>query len=99
MPSWVPGAGFQKLAVDFRGHLMEFINSPFEFVRTQMVWNIRRMLLATLNCNHEFQEAGTAESSFVHRHLESNKFESEEQQCQLKWTAGGLYAGGADTVG
>jgi hypothetical protein len=44
------------------------------------------------------QEAGTAKASFVLRHLESQRFDPEEQHFLLKWAAGAIHAGGADTV-
>jgi hypothetical protein len=33
----MPGTGFKKVANEMRKHLVDFINVPFDMVRTQMV--------------------------------------------------------------
>jgi hypothetical protein len=37
LPSWAPGAGFKKVAAKMRERVVEFINAPFDLVRSQMV--------------------------------------------------------------
>ena len=37
IPSWVPGAGFQKKAARWKGALMTMTEKPFEYVKEQLV--------------------------------------------------------------
>ena len=37
IPSWFPGAHFQRLAAEWRDHLTQMVETPFELVKKQMV--------------------------------------------------------------
>ncbi|TDL15494.1 cytochrome P450 [Rickenella mellea] len=36
VPAWMPGAGFQRIAAEWRQDMMNMVNQPFEFVKTGM---------------------------------------------------------------
>ncbi|KAG2067911.1 cytochrome P450 [Suillus decipiens] len=40
VPAWFPGAGFKRLAHEWRGALEEMVSAPHEFVKEQMVGGI-----------------------------------------------------------
>jgi hypothetical protein len=40
VPEWFPGAGFKRLAREWRGTLEEMVDAPYKFVKDQMVPNI-----------------------------------------------------------
>ena len=43
VPEWVPGAGFQKIAREYRKSAMSLLNDPFQLVKDQMVSTVNRM--------------------------------------------------------
>ncbi|KAJ7286148.1 cytochrome P450 [Mycena rebaudengoi] len=77
VPSWMPGAGFQRKAKLWATHLSEMIEVPFEFVLSSMA-------------------KGTTQDSFVSVSLREKP--SEDEISDLKWAAGSVYAGAADTT-
>jgi hypothetical protein len=36
VPAWVPGAGFQRIAAEWRQDMLNMVNQPFEFVKKGM---------------------------------------------------------------
>ncbi|KAJ6624514.1 cytochrome P450 [Mycena sp. CBHHK59/15] len=77
VPSWMPGAGFQRKAKTWSNHLTEMIEQPLAFAQDQMA-------------------QGLEEDSFVSLLLRDDPLESEVDS--IKWTAGSIYGGGADTT-
>jgi hypothetical protein len=95
VPEWFPGAGFKRLAYEWRQTLKEMVDAPYKFVKDQMV---TKHLWC---CDHELnvlQDVGIAPMSFTSNLLEGRILSSEEDHM-VKWSAASLYAGGADTVG
>lgn len=41
VPAWFPGAGFKRIAREWRGTLEEMVSAPHEFVKDQMVNNLQ----------------------------------------------------------
>jgi hypothetical protein len=41
VPAWFPGAGFKRMAREWRGTLEEMVSAPHEFVKDQMVNNLQ----------------------------------------------------------
>jgi hypothetical protein len=60
VPAWFPGAGFKRIAREWRGTLEEMVSAPHEFVKDQMVNDLQfydhalklkyHRLLASLLC-------------------------------------------------
>ncbi|KAJ7458861.1 cytochrome P450 [Mycena latifolia] len=78
IPDWFPGAGFKKIAKEWKKTLEKMAEEPYEFTKKQMA-------------------AGTAGNSVVFNLLDGKTLTSEEE-FDVKWMAGSLYTGGADTT-
>jgi len=95
VPEWFPGAGFKRLAREWRQTLKQMVDLPYKFVKDQMVTK------CLCCCHHELnvlQDAGIAPMSFTSNLLEGRILSAEEDHV-VKWSAASLYSGGADTVG
>lgn len=80
LPTWFPGAGFQRTAREWRHNLTSLAERPYAFVL------------------HQRSKQKDA-ASYVSRHLDLlNSPATPEEESVIKWTAGVMYAGGADTV-
>ena len=49
VPSWVPGAGFQKTAARWKAALVDMIEKPFQYVKEQLVKNLFLDLASLFN--------------------------------------------------
>ncbi|KAI0933847.1 hypothetical protein AcV5_005883 [Taiwanofungus camphoratus] len=81
LPPWFPGAWFMRVAYEWQWAIKRFHDFPFEEVQSQMA-------------------AGTAEPSFLSTHIEATTregYEGEHTMHDLKYAAGAIYAGGAET--
>ncbi|KAK7756776.1 hypothetical protein SLS62_001219 [Diatrype stigma] len=81
MPSWVPGAGFQRTARFFRDTIMETAQKPMEFVEHQMAAGMYQPSYVS----EEIERAGGLDKI------------TEDDRHVTKWSAASLYTGGADT--
>ncbi|KGO45758.1 Cytochrome P450 [Penicillium expansum] len=80
LPTWFPGAGFQRTAREWRHNLTSLAERPYAFVL------------------HQRSKQKDA-ASYVSRHLDLlNSPATPEEESVIKWTAGVMYAGGADTT-
>ncbi|KAH9849077.1 cytochrome P450 [Lenzites betulinus] len=85
IPGWVPGAGFKKIAVEWRKTLDRTIDWPFDFVKRRMTSEA-----------YYLQAAGTDIPNFTSENLAGGVCPDREEF--VKNVAMSLYAGGADTT-
>lgn len=92
IPSWVPGAGFQKKATDWKKSIDHMRDAPFKFVKDAMV--------SALEYTHSktpiFQQESTnAKSSFVSNAIHGIDPNSDiaERELIIRDAAGTAYAG------
>ncbi|KAF8987964.1 cytochrome P450 [Cyathus striatus] len=83
---WFPLATFHRIAAEWRKDMLEMVNRPFEFVKAGM-------------------REGTAPESFtsillsqLERDTKKGEGEREEKEDTIKWLAGTMFSGGADTT-
>ncbi|KAG2152859.1 cytochrome P450 [Suillus clintonianus] len=86
VPGWFPGAGFKRLAREWHEIVEEMVSAPYQFVKDQMVTDIRSFAIA----------AGIAPKSFVSDLLEGHTLTAEENDI-ARWSAVSIYGGGSDT--
>ncbi|KAJ5900079.1 hypothetical protein N7495_004823 [Penicillium taxi] len=87
VPSWLPGAGFKRLAQAWKNNLDNVANVPYAFVQQ----GFEQDNFYPSYLSHLFQ----ADESL----LNEKKGETETEKRRIaKWTAASLYTGGADTV-
>lgn len=96
VPSWLPGAGFQRKAASWRKTLTDMANIPHNLVKSEMVCT-RPIPDFRLVYMRDGQSKGTAAPSFTSTQLEAKTL-SEQEEDNVKWAAASLYSGGADTV-
>ncbi|KAJ7761965.1 cytochrome P450 [Mycena maculata] len=77
VPSWMPGAGFQRKAKVWADHVSQMLEEPFELVEKNLA-------------------QGSAQDSFVSVLLQQGL--TAEEISDVKWSAGSIYGGGADTT-
>jgi hypothetical protein len=77
-----------------RRNLLEFVDKPFDYVKSQMVCLKMIDIHSRLTCR---KAAGTAQSSFVARQLQTASFSPREEHL-LKWAAASFFIAGTDTV-
>jgi hypothetical protein len=99
LPSWFPGAGFKRLARKWARDTRILLDSPYEFVREQLVCRSSRLsgLVHADMINGNRQVAGTNTPSFVSSLIENQDLTLEEEYM-IKWTSLAIYGGGIDTV-
>jgi hypothetical protein len=95
VPSWMPGAGFQRKAASWRSTLQRMADVPHAFVKRRMVCVVCDQVVFSY-LNHQ-QADGTNVPNFTSGHLEQKNISAEEEDI-IKWAAASLYSGGADTV-
>ena len=101
IPSWAPGAGFQRKAANIKEKMKEIDEIGFNWAKEQVVrmsWRLRLHLLLML---FSFcQKSGDHIESFTSKGLQQENGESLNADAEdtLKWCSGALYAGGAITV-
>jgi len=101
IPSWVPGAGWKRQGEIWRQRLDTLSSVPHNWVKQQMVCNEPSLgSLASPSNSRSYQASGRFIKSFTSGHLQPNGMNmvDTEQEDIIKWCAGGLYAGSADTV-
>jgi hypothetical protein len=101
VPSWFPGAGWKRQGEVWRKRLDTLSSVPHEWVKQQMVCDYFPLGLNLAAGNDTIHQAsGSYTESFTSRHLRPNGeiIVDAEHDDIIKWCAGGLYAGAADTV-
>lgn len=92
IPAWVPGAGFQKKAANWKNYVMEMRDAPFTAVQKALV-SVANLVRAKLTPR---KDAGTASPCFVTHlmnDLNNGKDDAEEQVEIIRGCAGLAYAG------
>lgn len=83
LPEWFPGAGFKRKAREWRGLLDASADIPYAFAKEQM-------------------EKGSYQPSYISKLINSSKEDGkvidEEFDEAIRWTAGVMFAAGADTT-
>jgi hypothetical protein len=101
VPSWFPGAGWKRQGEAWRKRLDTLSSVPHEWAKQQMVCDYFSLGLNLAAGNDTIHQAsGNYTESFTSRHLRPNGeivIDAEHDDI-IKWCAGGLYAGAADTV-
>ena len=92
VPLWIPGAGFQKNALEWRRQLISMQDTPFAEMKRRMVCFFRgspELSLIFLKGN------GTASPSFCSYSLANidGQTDSKKQEYDIKSVAGALYVG------
>jgi hypothetical protein len=49
LPDWLPGAGFKRKAIVWRGLAHDFASKPYQFVKDEMVNNLTERLVILLD--------------------------------------------------
>ena len=98
MPSWFPGAGFKRQAMEWRRRFDFLSNVPHSWVKAQIV-----SVYSILNPAEKLIQAqanGKHVPSFTSQQLlrEDGSYPNAEEEDIINWCAGALYAGAADTV-
>jgi len=88
LPSWFPGAGFQKIAMKYRRHGREMVEKPFAFVQQQMAKGTAEnsYVANLLEELRQAKEIGDLSDSAA-----------AEEEASIKWSASVLYGAGAET--
>jgi hypothetical protein len=97
VPSWAPGAGFKRLAMEVKTTLGRVDNVPFTWAKEKIVSERLRQHHKSLNELTWQKVSGGHVESFVSKHLGDNT-QTEEEEDIIKWCSAALYTGGADTV-
>jgi hypothetical protein len=101
VPSWFPGAGWKRQGEAWRKRLDNLSSVPHDWVKQQMVCDYFSIGFNPVARNDMIHQAsGSYTESFTSRHLRPNgeTIADAEHDDIVKWCAGGLYAGAADTV-
>ncbi|KAJ6609810.1 cytochrome P450 [Mycena sp. CBHHK59/15] len=96
IPSWFPLAHFKRQGAEWRGILNSVSEVPHNWVKSQIARRSNSSNPSFAKYPIELQACGTNVPSFTSRLLRAGM--SEEEEDIVKWCAGALYAGAADTV-
>ena len=100
IPDWFPGAGFKRQAKEWGSQLYMQSLQPHNYVKRELVSQYV-IIEISLKCSaNVIQTAGTACLSFTSQLLSPEEGPPPDAHMEdiILWTAGALYAGGADTV-
>lgn len=93
VPSWFPGAGFQKEAVLMRHDLEELYDVPYGFVKREMVKSPLRSMTSVPPLTSNSQSSGAVPPSFVSTYLEEKVTPTAQEEELIKAAAASLYSG------
>ena len=101
IPSWAPGAGFQRKAANIKEKMKEIDEIGFNWAKEQIVrmsWRLRLHLLLMLFSF--YQQSGDYIESFTSKGLQQEDGEplNADDEDTVKWCSAALYPGGAITV-
>ncbi|KAF7981481.1 hypothetical protein HWV62_33529 [Athelia sp. TMB] len=100
IPAWVPGAGFQRRASEWKKRTEDLIHLPYAALKKEQV-RITILLGGFLNAEGlRYQAAGIDKPSFVSRSLSAIDALGNvaEQEGIIRDTAPMIYLGGSDTI-
>ena len=98
LPSWFPGAGFKKSAVEWKKLIEAFVNEPYEDCKQKIVSRLLSPPAPTLTSPRVTQQNGTATPSFTSLAFDKNENMTEQEDFDLRWTTNSMYTGSIDTV-
>ena len=100
LPSWIPGAGFKRYAVEWRKLIEAFVNEPYEDCKQKIVGRLLSPPppACVLTCPRIMQQNGTASPSFTSLAFDKDENMTEQQDFDLRWTINSMYTGSIDTV-
>jgi hypothetical protein len=97
LPSWFPGAGFKRSAVEWKKLIEDFVNEPYEDCKEKIVSEPQRERARVL-ISRVIQKNGTATPSFTSLAFDNKENMSEQEDFDLRWTTNSMYVGSIDTV-
>ena len=98
LPSWFPGAGFKKSAVEWKKLIEAFVNEPYEDCKQKIVSCLLSPPTPMLTSPRMTQQNGTATPSFTSLAFDKNENMTEQEDFDLRWTTNSMYTGSIDTV-
>jgi len=101
LPSWFPGAGFKRSAVEWKKLIEAFVNEPYEDCKQKIVSRPPFPPPAPalmLTYYWMTQQDGTATPSFTSLAFDKNENMTEQEDFDLRWTTNSMYTGSIDTV-
>ena len=97
IPSWFPGAGFKRSAVEWKKLIEDFVNEPHEDCKQKIVSRLPFSLAIPLT-SRMMQKNGTATPSFTSLAFDKNENMTEQEDFDLRWTTNSMYTASIDTV-
>ena len=98
IPSWFPGAGFKRYAVEWKKLIEDFVNEPYEDCKRKIVSHLSVSPARVLTPLGTIQKNGTATPSFTSLAFEKNENMNEQEDFDLRWTTNSMYTASIDTV-
>jgi len=99
IPLWMPGSGFKKNAIVWKRKMEEFVDRPFEYLKTSMVGAPSEIGNHTRIYIYYKQKTGSYKPSFCSTLLEDESMKGVDQfEFDLKWVANSMYGASIDTV-
>ena len=98
LPSWFPGAGFKRSAVEWKKLIEDFVNEPYEDCKQKIVSRLPIPPAPMLTYLRITQKNGTGTPSFTSLAFDKNENMTEQEDFDLRWTTNSMYTGSIDTV-
>lgn len=92
LPSWFPGAGFQKKAADWKAKIEYAADAPFNWTKANMVsWVL--LVSSHAHSTRERQETGNASTCYCTLAMDNEGDDSvdKKRESDVKWTALTMY--------
>ncbi|KAL7282024.1 hypothetical protein ACG7TL_003491 [Trametes sanguinea] len=83
LPTWFPGAGFKRNAINWKAKMEEFVDRPFELVKSRMKDGTATPCFCT---------------SLLEQASEGEDVSGAQQEFDIKWTANSMYSASLDTT-
>ncbi|KAI0366428.1 cytochrome P450 [Pilatotrama ljubarskyi] len=83
LPPWLPGAGFKRKAAQWKAKMQEFVDKPFELVKTRM----KQGTAVPCFCTTLLDEA-----------VENKEGAATQDDFDVRWTANSMYSASIDTT-
>lgn len=91
VPAWVPGAGFQTIAKEYRQAFNDMVELPFAFAR-QLIVRCHRFEIS-FSSPSRFKASDAAPYSFLSSTLQAEEKLSAQDIDNIKHTAASMYGG------
>ena len=106
IPEWVPGGGFKRSAREWKKKMEEFVDKPYEFVKSSLVcfdpYSMFRCDGDGKLIIHTFmQKSGNYKPSLCSMLLEDESMHGGDRnrfEFDLKWSANSMYSASMDAV-